>query len=219
MPLTGALALTLIDSLRPSKSPHLVASTIGVFALLYACRLARDLEDYRFLLIAIPIYITLALIVIFSFKDKSLHDPDEDVEIQFRFSRAMGIGSAVIAMTMAAIMVKDEFEFHLAYLAAGVQLMTFILYSTIRLIKEESQAQAKVFQISFMMFVFLISSVYCLSKSGKAPDEWLFNRFALTSLVFGALWLVYELFWIRRIWQIVEVRLRETELVERSKRE
>lgn len=199
-----------IGLLRPSKSPHLVASVVGVFVILLICD--ADLypvwskflsSDVRFYSVALPIYVTLVLLQHFSFRDDS-RDPDEEAEPQFRFTRAMGIGTAFLGMLLAT-KVSGQIEFWVAYGAAVVQLITFIAYSTIRLVREESEAHAKIFQISFMMFVFLLSAIWCLSQS-PGPKSF---RYGLSTVIFAGLWLRYELFWIRRIRQIVEVRFRE----------
>lgn len=219
---------SVLALLRPSKSPHLVASAIGAIVLIFSCSktpiqififaaTSTIAEDSRFLLVSIPIYIALFLILVFSFKDSSPNDPEEDIEHQFRFSRAIGIGSAFIAMTSAAVSATNDTAFWISYLAALIQLATFIIYSTIRLIREESESQVKIFQISFMMFMFLICFVYSLSHatltdgifSNVQGETKVVDRYGLTMIVFGTLWLVYEIYWIRRIWQIVEFRLRE----------
>ena len=115
----------------------------------------------------------------------------------------MGIGTAFLGMLLAT-KVPDEMAFGVAYGAAAIQLVTFIAYSTIRLVREESEAHDKIFQISFMMFVFLLSAIWCLSKNPGFTSL----RYNISTAIFAYLWLRYEIFWIRRIRQIVEVRFR-----------
>ena len=209
--------LPLIEFLRPSRSPHLVASAIGVFATCYLLDFVDDsVSDGEFILFAIPVYFTLLLIVFFSFKDISVPEL-EDVENHFRFSRAMGIGSAILAIAMIVVLMnEDDRYYRLAYSCALVQLVTFILYSLIRLIKEESSADIRIFQISFMMFIFLIAGVFCLNGAIDTEEGIFFtsdgfiNRFGWTAAFFGLLWAVYEAFWIRRVLRIVEFRVLDT---------
>ena len=214
--------LPLIEFLRPSRSPHLVASAISVFATCFLLVFSDEIEpvtEKEFILFAIPVYFTLLLIVFFSFKDISVPEL-EDMENHFRFSRAMGIGSAILAIAMIVILMDENDRYYrLAYSCALVQLVTFILYSLIRLIKEESSADIRIFQISFMMFIFLIAGVFCLSYvvdtgdgifSYTLDEARVINRFGWTAAFFGLLWAVYEAFWILRVLRIVEFRVLNT---------
>ena len=221
--------LPLIEFLRPSRSPHLVSSIIGSGSVCFLLFDHGNVTDYEFLLVAIPVYFTLLLIMVFSFRDKSSADPDEDIENHFRFSRALGIGTAIFAMGLVVVIFPQSggLYFYLCYLAALTQLITFVFYSLVRLVREESRNDGRIFQISFMMFIFLIVATFCFAVGsehdgmvqytekveevigGEIKEEEIkkINRAGITGLVFGALWLIYELFWILRIYRIVEVRL------------
>jgi len=116
-----------------------------------------------------------------------------------------------------------------------VQLLTFIAYSAIRLMKEEFESRLRIFEISFIMFVMLLGLVYCLSevdfsfddnnqtKNNESEDSDMMieeesndnqdrknknTRFLFPSFFLFCLWLRYEIFWVRRMLQIVEVRVR-----------
>ena len=210
--------LPLIEFLRPSRSPHLVSSTIGTGSVCFIAFEQGTVSDFEFLLVSIPVYLTLFLIMIFSFRDKGIVDPEEDIENQFRFSRALGIGSAILAMGIVVVFFQSEggFFFYLCYFAALAQLITFVFYSLVRLVREESKHDGRLFQISFMMFVFLIISTYCFSVGTIHDDIFIIrdaggadriNRAGITGIIFGILWLIYEIFWILRIYRIVEFRI------------
>ena len=210
MALLSGLSASILDLVRASKSPHLVVSAIGAFSIIYCSNSIHIKSDVKFWCVSIPVFITLFLVTIFSFKDNFAVENDEGIENHFRFSRAMGVGSAIIAMALSGILNKSEPDqyFYIAYIVAIIQLATFIVYSAIRMFKEESKERIHIFQISFIMFVFLISFSYSMSKlSGSAKDD--FIRYSVSATVFGCLWMIYEVFWVRRILQIVEFSVRE----------
>lgn len=227
----AAQFLPLVDFLRPSKSPHLVAGSIGSVSLIISGN--ENFSDSRFLMVSIPIYLTLFLIVLFSFKDRMPTNTEDDIESNFRFSRAMGIASAAVVLVLAAIIIhKDnQARFLIIYTSALLQLITFWIYTGIRLVKEEPPSKYTVFQISFMMFVFLVAFTYCfaqadfgdtlllkdtggsISGDGAPPQKGTqsIDRYAVTGIIFFLLWIVYELYWLRRIWQLIEFNVREEE--------
>ena len=217
---------SVLEVLRPSKSPHLIASTCGVICLSVISHNDLVKEPVRFLFIAIAAVVALILVVEFSFRDRndiasngSSEDKDQDeLESQFKFSRSMGIGVSIIALLLAGILTSNgsPYSFYSAWAVSTIQLGTFMVYSAIRLKKEEVESHLKIFEISFIMFVILLGLVYCLSKtwtnqvSSDSPVVFLpvDGRFAFSSAVFFLLWLRYEIFWVRRMFQIVEIQVR-----------
>lgn len=217
MVLLSGLSASILDFVRASKSPHLVVSVIGVVSIIYGSKIINS--DTRYWWVAIPIFVTLSLITLFSFKDNLTDENDEGIENHFRFSRAMGVGTAIIAMVLTGFLNNKEPDhvFYIGYFVAIIQLVTFIVYSAIRLFKEESEAKLHIFQISFIMFVFLIAFIYSYNASSNIKDVKIWNRYMVSAVVFGLLWLIYEVFWVRRILQIVEFRVREDSEVESGK--
>ena len=234
MPLSSSLPflMSFVDVLRPSKSPHLVASSFGVVCL---CLVSDNLLVKgvdRFLCISIAASIALILVVLFSFRDRisykdrniSEDEAPEELETQFKFARSMGIGSAIFALVLAGILIngRPDLYFYIAWIVAAAQLLTFTVYSAIRLIKEEVESELKIFEVSFIMFVMLLGFIYCLSQLEKSvsscpPDSsncnWFSSRepdgrYLFSAAILFLLWLRYEVFWVRRIFQIVEVRVR-----------
>ena len=224
MPFSSGLPFlaSFLEVLRPSKSPHLVATSIGVVCLGVVSNDEWVGGIARFLCIAIAALVALVLVVVFSFRDRvdvkyKDHADDEiqqDMETQFKFARSMGITSAIIALLLSGILIngRPDYCFYIAWTVAVVQLSTFIVYSSIRLKKEEVESKLNIFEISFMMFVLLLGFVYCLSQLEKEVDST--NqlgpdlRFLFSTISLFFLWFRYELFWVRRIFQIVEVRVR-----------
>lgn len=193
-----------LDAIRPSKSPHLVASTIGVVSIIWlSLKDDNILSDARFWCVSICILFALIGAVYFSFKDTI--DEQDEIENHFKFARAMGIGSAVLALTLSGILIELSVCYFIGYSFSAIQLLTFIAYSAIRLFKPEKKEKLKIFEISFIMFVFLIGCVYCLSQI--TSDIEITPRIFFPPIIFGFFWLIYELFWIWRIFQLVELRL------------
>jgi len=130
MPITSSLPFlaSVLDVVRPSKSPHLVASFIGVVSLLV---IGHNVDnEIRYWLIAIPVTMALVLVVMFSFKDRIVQiDKDatktelENIENEFKFARSMGIGSAILALLLTGILpfplydvkIMDEVPFYFAW--------------------------------------------------------------------------------------------------------
>ena len=222
MPLSGSLPFltSFLEILRPAKSPHLVASSFGVVCLSVVSDDKYVSELDRFLFIGIAAVLALVVVVGFSFGDRITKESSnsdvniqEEMENQFKFSRSMGIGSSLLALMLTGILMEDGSRalFNLAGGVSAVQLLTFMAYSTIRLKKEEIESELKIFEMSFIMFVMLVGFVYCLSEvsmreTKEKPYEF-DMRFAFSAAVLFFLWLRYEVFWVRRMIQIVEIRV------------
>ena len=207
---TTPVLASLLELVRPSKSPHLIASIIGILSLALICTIR--VSDTQFWFVSIPIYLTMVVVVLFSFRDVPDED-DTDVENHFRFARAMGIGTGILGMALAGFLFEypeKEVVFFVAYAIALLQLSTFVFYSALRLFKKEKEVRIKIVEISFIMFIHLLGFTYCMSNvSIDAEGDFIGQslRYALSSVVLGVLWLIYEIFWIRRIFRIIEIRV------------
>ena len=223
---SAPVVFSIIELIRPSKSPHLITSLIGVLAIVFLgseYSTTSFISSKEFWFISVPVYITMVIIVLFSFRDYP-DENDEELEGHFRFARAMGVGTGILGMALAgALLNNDEipasegllvgegkhgdFIFFTAFFVSLVQMLTFVSYSAIRIFKEERESRLKIFEISFIMFVFLIGFIVSVYEIKLVQDSAVPWRNIVSSVLLFSLWLVYEIFWIRRIFQIVEIRL------------
>lgn len=171
-------------------------------------------------MLIIPQYIALIVFNIFAYLGRDEHTEDEQEE-QLRFSRAISIAAALMCLAVGAKEVMDrDALFNINYFACLFQLIVFSIYAAARLKKEEKSIDFNFFQFSFITSVYLVGATVSISQIGYDDDTYLYltydkngnqnqivDPFFVTSVVFYILWTACQLYWVKRIFSLVNISI------------
>ncbi|MEM7208638.1 MAG: hypothetical protein AAF434_12505 [Pseudomonadota bacterium] len=209
-----------IEYLRPAKSPYLLMVIFGTIATITTSFYFQT--EHEWLMLIIPQFIALVVFNSFAYFGRDEHTEDEQEE-QLRFSRAVSIAAALMCLAFGAkeVLGRDAL-FNVNYLACIFQLAIFVIYAAARLYKEEKPENFNFFQFSFITSVYLVGATIALSLIDYDDETYLFQTvddgenekqivdpFLITSTFLYLLWALCQVYWVRRIFSLVVISVRD----------
>ena len=216
---------SVIDFFRPSKSPYLLVIVAGIGGVLLAC--SDFIDEDRFFLIAVPIYIVLMILTHYSWisVDSNWEDQKKsEFEGQLKFSRAVCIICGLGCLVYSAKEEIDVDGFALIYMTSMFQIVVFVVYAAARVKIEEPATSANYFQMALVTSAFLIGATYCVFEWANTDNGVLMGdetaqtdgrelteyqrRYLLSSILFYVYWGWCQIFWIKRLADIIQIQVR-----------
>jgi len=217
-----AAFLPLIEYFRPSKSPYLISVIFGIISLIIAS--GEYNKDPKWFSICIPFFLILPILTLLTYYSKLDHtgnkeEAKKDIEDQLKFSRTISVSVGMICLVISSkSLAYKSFLFYVNYLSCILHILIFVIYMSIRVKKEEEITNFNFFQFSFMTTSYLVAFSFCISnidisdnlllKNAIAgSNDKIMDTFSISSILFYILWLSSEIYWIKRISRIVEIRI------------
>lgn len=211
-----------IEYLRPAKSPYLLMVIFGTVTTVLTSMFFKTNDEW--LMLIVPQYIALIVFNTFAYLGREEHTESEQEE-QLRFSRAVSIAAALMCLAVGAkeVIGKDAL-FNFNYFACLFQLVVFSIYAAARLYKEEKSINFNFFQFSFITSAYLVGATVSISQIGYEDQTYMFltvgenenakqivDPFFVTSTVLYILWAACQVYWVKRIFSLVNISIVDEE--------
>ncbi|SFK55250.1 hypothetical protein SAMN04488498_10844 [Mesorhizobium albiziae] len=162
----------ILDYLRPTRSPYLVAiaTTFICFLLLISFSYHIDNEKIHYFLIpAIIFYVAFSIIPVFLYifaRGVSISDDDNvDLLEQFKFSRSIFVSIILISLYMMITSIENiNWVFFISYILMISNLVVFSIYLITREIVEDTSLNRNLIQVA------LINAMIILLVAQYAPQ-------------------------------------------------